>query len=101
LHGVQLRWIDTPTNQRLWGLGFNLRGRNNIPRFLPEVHGDVWQRAGRRPGVRLELGGRVPMSLARRAFDASLQVGYKSEGYLADAPMKAGVLASLGVALKF
>ena len=100
LPGLEVRWIDTPADTRLWAAGFTLRARNR-PRFLPEVRTDLWQRPGRRAGLRLEAGGRGALTIARRVFDASFQVGYKSEGYLADAPMRAGLLGSFGVAVKF
>ncbi len=97
---VQLRWIDTPSDRRLWALGGTLRAREGAP-LLPEARADVWQREGKRAGFRLELGARGTFHRAGRPFETAVMVGYKTEGYLADAPRKAGVLASAGVVIPF
>lgn len=97
---MQLRWIDTPSNRRLWGLGGTLRAREGA-RLLPEARADVWQREGKDPGFRFELGARGTLRRAGKPFETSLSIGYKTEGYLADAPRKAGLLASVGVVIPF
>jgi hypothetical protein len=95
-----VRWIDAPAGDRFWGSGLSLRSRTSS-RFAPEFQADVWQRPDGGPGMRVEAGGRGALRIARHAVDASFLIGYKSEGYLVDAPQKAGVLGSLGVAVKF
>jgi hypothetical protein len=95
-----VRWIDNPTGDRFWGSGLSLRSRTSS-RFAPEFQADVWQRQGQGPGMRVEVGGRGALKIARHAVDASFLIGYKSEGYVVDAPQEAGVLGSLGVSVKF
>jgi hypothetical protein len=97
---VTIRWIDAPTGERFWGSGLSLRSRKRS-RFAPELQTDVWQRPDGGPGIRVEAGGRGVLMIARHPIEASFRIGYKSEGYLVDAPQKAGALGAFGVAVKF
>jgi hypothetical protein len=97
---VDVRWIDTVSNRRLWGIGAGLRTRSTA-RLGPELRTDLWQRDGKGAGFRLEVGARRQLTVGKHPLEASFRVGYKSEGYLSDAPLKAGPLASLGVGMRF
>ncbi len=97
---VEVRWIDSVSKRRLWGVGAGLRTRSTA-RFGPELRTDLWQRDGQGAGFRFEAGVRRQLTVGKRPLDASFRIGYKSEGYLADAPRKSGPLASFGVAMRF
>lgn len=97
---VDVRWIDSSTTRRLWGIGAGVRTRSTA-RFGPELRTDLWQRDGKGAGFRLEAGARGQVTAGKHPLETSFRVGYKSEGYLADAPRKAGPLVSLGVAMRF
>ena len=97
---VEVRWIDTVSSRRLWGVGAGLRTRSTA-RLGPEIRTDLWQRDGRGAGFRLEAGARGQLTIGKAPLEASFRLGYKTEGYLSDAPRKAGPLASLGVGMRF
>jgi hypothetical protein len=97
---VEVRWIDAMSNRRLWGVGAGVRTRSTA-RLGPELRTDVWQRDGKGAGFRFEAGARGQLMVGTRPLETSFRIGYKSEGYLTDAPRKAGPLASVGVAMRF
>ena len=97
---LDVRAITLPSGRHLWGSGVTLRSRETR-RFLPEVRADIWQRPTEGPGFRFEAGARHEMPASGGRLDASFHVGYKSAGYLADAPERAGVLVSLSGTLRY
>jgi len=97
---LNVRRITTPMNESLWGTGVALRSRDPH-RFLPEGNLDVWQRTGKEPGFRLEAGTTRTLTIAGRPMETSIRLGYKTEGYLLDAPQRATVLAAVTVSGRF
>lgn len=97
---VDVRRITTPSDQSLWGTGVAIRSRD-MRRFLPEANLDVWQRAGRGAGFRIEAGTAHAMTFAKSNWDASVRLGYKTEGYLLDAPQRATLLATFQLSSRF
>jgi hypothetical protein len=100
LSHLDVRAITLPSGRHLWGSGVTLRSRATR-RFLPEVRADIWQRPTDGPGFRLETGARHEVPASGGRLDLSFHVGYKSSGYLADAPERAGVLVSLSGTLRY
>jgi hypothetical protein len=97
---VNVRQISTPVDGALWGAGAAIRSRDPR-RLLPEGNFDVWQRTGERPGVRVEAGTTTRKTIRGQPFDASIRIGYKTEGYLVDAPMRATILAGFSLSCRF
>jgi hypothetical protein len=97
---VNVRRISTPDDLSLWGTGVALRSRD-AHRFLPEADIDVWQRPGKSAGIRLEAGTMHSMTFAGRPWEAAARAGYKTEGYLLDAPQRATFLASVALSARF
>ncbi len=97
---VNVRRVSTPSLESRWGTGIAVRSRDSR-RFLPEASLDLWQRAGRHPGGRFELGTMHALRFAGRPWEASARVGYKTEGYLLDAPQRATILASVALSARF
>jgi hypothetical protein len=97
---VNVRQMSTPADDALWGAGAAIRSRDPR-RLLPEGNIDVWQRTGRGPGFRLEAGTTTRRTIHGQPFDASVRIGYKTEGYLMDAPMRATILAAFSVSWRF
>jgi hypothetical protein len=83
-----------------WGAGFGLTSREARWR-LPEMQGDLWQRAGPTPGFRMEAGSRGVLRPGEHALEGAFRLGYKSAGYLVDAPARAGLLASVSASIRF
>ena len=92
--------ITTPANGHLLATALELRSRD-LPRLLPEVRLNIWQRPTPGAGVRLEAGVRRAIPRAGGRLEGSLHVGYKTEGYLADAPRRAGLLFSTSAAIRY
>jgi hypothetical protein len=92
--------ITTPANGHLLATAFELRSRD-LPRLLPEVRLNLWQRPTPGAGVRLEAGVRRAIPRAGGRLEGSVHVGYKTEGYLADAPRRAGLLFSASAAIRY
>lgn len=97
---VNVRRVSTLSSESRWGTGFALRSRD-ARRFLPEAAVDLWQRGGAHPGYRIELGTMHALTFAGRRWETSARAGYKSEGYLLDAPRRATALASLTLTARF
>jgi hypothetical protein len=100
LSHLDVRAITLPSGRHLWGSGVTLRSRETR-RFLPEARADIWQRPTEGPGFRFEAGARDEIPGVGGRLDASFHVGYKSAGYLADAPERAGILLSLSGTLRY
>ena len=100
LSHLDARAITLPSGRHLWGSGVTMRSRDTR-RFLPEARADVWQRPTEGPGFRFEAGARHEIPAFGGRLDASFHVGYKSDGYLADAPERAGILLSLSGTLRY
>lgn len=100
LTSVNIRQTLTPVSGTLWGAGVGVRSRAP-ERLLPEGKLDAWQRIGKRPGFRLEIGARRRVSVAAHPIETSVRLGYKTEGYLLDAPTRAGLLAAVSVGTRF
>jgi hypothetical protein len=97
---LNVRYTTTPDEAGLWGAGAVVRSRD--PRRLrPEGNVDVWQRPGKGAGVRVEAGSTRTLTIAGHALDVSARIGYKTEGYLTDAPMRATVLAAFSLSTRF
>jgi hypothetical protein len=63
---------------------------------------DVWERPGNEStGFRIEAGLRGALRTGFQPFETAFRVGYKSEGYLADAPYRAMLLASISTTIQF
>jgi hypothetical protein len=97
---VNLRRVTTPADDSLWGAGLALRSRNPR-RWLPEATVDIWKDQLDRTGVRIESGTAHELMLAGRSWDASVRCGYKTDGYLLDAPYRATALASVALTARF
>jgi len=97
---VNVRRVSTPSSESRWGAGIGVRSRDSR-RFLPEVNLDLWQRGGSRPGGRIELGTMHALTFAGRQWETSARVGYKTEGYLLDAPQRATVLGTFQLSARF
>jgi hypothetical protein len=100
LSHLDVRAIALPSGRHLWGSGVTMRSRETS-RFLPEARADIWQRPTEGPGFRFEAGARHELPAFGGRLDASFHVGYKSAGYLADAPERAGILLSLSGTLRY
>jgi len=100
LSHLDVRAITLPSGRHLWGSGVTMRSRETR-RFLPEARADIWQRPTEGPGFRFEAGARHEIPAFGGRLDASFHVGYKSAGYLADAPERAGILLSLSGTLRY
>jgi hypothetical protein len=97
---VDVRWIDPPAGRRLWAGGVAMLARARAS-FVPQWRADLWQRAGDRPGFRIEAGGSRDLHIAGRTLGTNFEVGYKTTGYLAGTPNRAGVLVSIGATVRF
>lgn len=99
----ELRWTDAPTGEHLWAGGIDVRARAG--RWQPRFRADIFERTAtlyerleeHHVGVRIEAGARVPLQLRRR-FDVGVRLGYKTRGFLADAPERRTFLG--GVTLR-
>lgn len=92
--------LTASSDRLLWGSGLALRSRDSH-RFLPEATIDVWQRPDKSAGIRIEAGTMHALTIAGRPWEASVRLGYKSEGYLLDAPQRATPLASVRLSARF
>jgi hypothetical protein len=103
-----LRWTDTPSGERLWAGGVELRAYRERG-WQPQVRGDVFQRTAdmfngwSRDGVgaRLEAGARWRFHAGGRPFDAGFRLGYKTRGYLIDAPERRTLLGGVTFGMTF
>jgi len=103
---VDVRWTDAPTGERLWGGGVGLHARG--PRWQPQFRADIFERTAslsERPqehnvGVRIEAGARLPLH-ARRPFDVGFRIGYKTRGFLVDAPERRTLLGGVSFGMSF
>jgi hypothetical protein len=93
------RTSSTPGGEQ-WGLGLGIRPRLNA-RLKPEGQFDVWGRPGNHPGLRFEAGVRGPLRAGSQPFTTAFRIGYKTKGYLADAPYRATMLASISTTIRF
>ena len=100
LYHVGAEVIRTPANNRLWAATLELRSRDTA-RLLPEVRLNVWQRPMPDAGFRLEAGVRRVIPRTGGRLEGSVHVGYKTEGYLADAPGRAGLLFAASAATRY
>jgi hypothetical protein len=97
---VDARRIDAFTGKDLWGAGVALQSREG-PGFRPDVRIDLWERPEPGLGYRFDVGGERPVRLSNQTIDLTASVGYKSSGYLAGWPMRAGVSANVGGRFRF
>ena len=100
LDHVGAEMITTPSNNRLWAATLELRSRDTA-RLLPDVRLNVWQRPMPDAGFRLEAGVRRVIPRMGGRLEGLVHVGYKTEGYLADAPGRAGLLFSVSAATRY
>ena len=103
----EVRWLDMPSGRRLWSGGVDVSPRR-AERLSPRLRADLFERSldsyGIRPdrfGFRVEVGAQKRLSVGGRAVDAGLRVGYKTSGYVIDAPMKATMLGGISLAFPF
>lgn len=97
---LNVRHTSPPTGGSRWGLGLGLRSRTATV-IRPEAQIDVWQRLEHRAGFRVEAGIRGPVRKSPQPFETAIRIGYKSEGYLSDAPYRATLLASVSTSIRF
>jgi hypothetical protein len=95
-----IRWTSTPTRKTLWGATAAVIPRSG--RWLSvRIAADVWQRERMGPGFRLEAGPEYTRKGSHRFAGVGGSIGYKSSGYLAGAPFRAGFMASIGPRIRF
>jgi hypothetical protein len=97
---VNVRHTSPPTGGSRWGFGIGLRSRTATA-IQPEGQIDAWQRPEHRTGFRVEAGLRGPLGHGSQPFETAFRVGYKTEGYLTDAPYRATLLASISTTIRF
>jgi hypothetical protein len=105
-HSV-LRWTDVPSGERLWATAIELRAWR-ASGWQPQVRADVFERtagpvdwSAGGVGARVEAGARLPLHPGRRPIDVGFRVGYKTRGYLIDAPERRTLLGGLSLAVTF
>jgi hypothetical protein len=104
---AEVRWIETPAGRHLWAAAIAGTPRMTVA-LAPTFRADVFQRARDRfgstddgLGVRIEAGLEKPISRVGRLADIGVRLGYKSKGYLVDAPYKAAMLGGVRVSVRF
>lgn len=106
---VELRSTETASGERLWGAGLQIQPAVR-DKWALRFRGDVFQRRGdrvrlwagpRRTGARVEVGAHGPLRIGRDRVDVGLRVGWKTRGYLVDAPEPRTVLAGVSMAVRF
>ncbi len=97
---VNVRQTSPPPGGSRWGFGVGLRSRTPTA-IRPEAQVDLWQRLQRGPGFRVEAGFRAPVRNGSQPFETAFRVGYKSQGYLTEAPYRATLLASISTSIRF
>ena len=97
---LDFRRTDTPAGSHLWGGTIALLPRLRTT-FAPSVRADVWQRAGESPGYRIAVGGARDVQVAGKTMGATLDVGYKTRGYVAGSLERRGLIATIGAAIRF
>jgi hypothetical protein len=97
---LNVRSVAVPNGRLRWGGGINVlpRAREGI---RPLAQLDVWQGLDRGTGARFEAGLRRAFHVGGQPLDTGFRVGYKSEGYLPDAPTRHGVLGSVFTTVRF
>ena len=97
---LNVRSVAVPNGPLRWGGGVALlpRARGGI---RPMAQVDVWQGLDHGTGARVEAGLRRTFRKGEQPFDTGFRIGYKSEGYLADAPTGRGVLGSIFTTVRF
>lgn len=96
---VNLRRTSLASGGR-WAAGLGVRPRLNA-KLKPEGQLDLWQQLDAGPGFRVEVGARGPLRTGSQPFTTSFRIGYKTKGYLADAPYRATLLASISTTIRF
>jgi hypothetical protein len=106
---VDVRSTETATGERLWGAGFEVRPRLRDS-WAPQFRADVFQRRGdpitlwagpRRLGARVEAGAQGPLRIGGHVVDVGVRAGYKTRGYLVDAPERRTLLAGVSMGFRF
>jgi hypothetical protein len=97
---VTVRRTSIPFGSGRWGIGLGLRARRSAA-IRPEGQVDIWRRLGNETGFRVEAGLRRALLKGAQPLETSFRIGYKSEGYLVDAPYRATVLASIATTIRF
>ena len=109
LSRIELRATDTASRERLWAVGFELRPRR-LAGLAPKMRVDLFERRGdpqtlwrgaKKLGWRLEAGAEKPFRFGDRIVEAGVRVGYKTAGYLVDAPERKTLLAGISMAFRF
>jgi len=103
---VDVRWTDAPTGEHLWAGGIGSRARG--ARWQPQFRADIFERTAgpferlqeHHVGVRIEAGARMPLHY-RRPFDIGFRIGYKTRGFLADAPERQTLLGGVSFGMVF
>jgi hypothetical protein len=104
-HSV-LRWTDVPSGVRLWGVGTDIRAHRTSG-WQPQVRADVFQRtagavdSSSGVGMRVEAGARFPLHTGRHPTEVGFRIGYKTRGYLIDAPEHRTLLGGALLAVTF
>jgi hypothetical protein len=104
---AEVRSIETPSGRHLWAAAIDGTPRLTVG-LAPTFRADIFQRARDRfgiadegLGVRIEAGFEKPISRVGHLADIGIRLGYKSKGYLADAPYKATMLGAVRVSVRF
>jgi hypothetical protein len=97
---VNLRAMSVPARGSRWGAGIEIRSRSQDT-LRPTIQVDAWQRLEGEAGFRLGTGLRRRLGRGAQPFETGFTIGYKSEGYLNDAPYRAGLLGSLSTTVRF
>ena len=109
LFGLEVRATETVTGERLWGAGFEMRSRRS-EKWAPLIRADLFQRRGdpitlwagpRSTGARLEVGASGPLRIGGHLFDVGVRAGYKTPGYLFDAPERRTILGGVSIGVRF
>jgi hypothetical protein len=95
-----IRWTSTPSGQTLWGGTIAVVPRSERSLSFRLVT-DVWQRERMSAGFRIEAGPEYTRPGNHRFAGLAASVGYKTSGYLAGTPFRAGMVGSIGPRFRF
>ncbi|HEY2905739.1 MAG TPA: hypothetical protein VGJ29_07540 [Vicinamibacterales bacterium] len=100
-HLLDFEWgrTDDLSGRELDSVRVGVRPRRQ--RWGPDFQSDLWQRAGQRPGFHFEVGATGPTKFAPHLAEVGIRLGYKTAGFLRDQPMRAGLVGSVSIGVKY